>query len=139
MSTITYILDSNPTTEDDKILRDGIVNFNREVVKEKATHFSIFAKDSNNIIGGALVWEHSDALYLDVLWCDENNRKHGIGSKIIQMIQSYARNKNLPKIFVDTFDFQSEAFYLKHGFYRIGVIPQYLLEHDRIYLRKDIF
>jgi len=73
-----------------------------------------------------------------VLWCAENQRKHGIGSKIIEMIENYAKNKKLPKIFIDTFDFQAEAFYLKHGFNRIGVIPPYLLGHDRIYLRKDI-
>jgi RimJ/RimL family protein N-acetyltransferase len=49
-------------------------------------HFSVFAKDESQIIGGALIWEHSDALYIDVLWCDEHYRQKGVGTKIINMI-----------------------------------------------------
>lgn len=138
MNSIQYFIDNSPKPADDKILREGIVNFNREIVKEKATHFSIFAKNNTEIVGGVSVWEHSDALYIDVLWCNEKNRQKGIGTKIIAMIDKIAKDKRLPKIFVDTFAFQAETFYLKHGFYRIGVIPQYLLGYDRIYMRKDI-
>ncbi len=38
MDTIEYTIDQNPNPEDDKLLREGIVNFNREVIKEKASH-----------------------------------------------------------------------------------------------------
>ncbi len=138
MSTFEYVIDNNPSASDDKIIRDGIVNFNSQTINEKATHFSIFAKDGSQIIGGALIWEHSDALYLDVLWCDEHYRKKGVGTKIISMIDEVARNKGLQKIFVDTYAFQAQAFYQKHGFYCIGTIPEYLLGHDRMFMRKDV-
>lgn len=138
MNTIKYILDENPTTENDKIIREGIVAFNKQIIKEQASHFSIFAKHGNKIIGGALIWEHTDALYIDVLWCDENFRKQGIGSKIISMIDNVARNKMLTKIFVDTYEFQASIFYQKHGFYCIGTIPSYLLGYDRIFMQKDL-
>lgn len=138
MNSIKYIIDTNPKSEDDKILRDGIVNFNSEIIKEQATHFSIFAKNNSHIIGGALIWEHSDALYIDVLWCNEKYRKKGIGTKIISMIDAEALNKGLAKIFVDTFSFQAQEFYQKHGFHCIGSIPGYLLGHERIFMRKDI-
>lgn len=138
MDTIEYSIDQNPTPEDDKVLREGIVNFNREVIKEKASHFSIFAKDNTQIVGGALVWEHSDALYIDVLWLNENYRKKGIGTKIISIIDTIAIDKRISKIFVDTYEFQSQEFYQKHGFNSIGIIPEYLLGYDRIFLRKDI-
>ncbi|HCJ1109624.1 TPA: GNAT family N-acetyltransferase [Legionella pneumophila] len=138
MSTFEYVIDNNPSASDDKIIRDGIVNFNSRTINEKATHFSIFAKDGSQIIGGALIWEHSDALYIDVLWCDEHYRKKGVGTKIISMIDDVAINKGLHKIFVDTYAFQAQAFYQKHGFYCIGTIPEYLLGHDRMFMRKDV-
>lgn len=138
MSAIEYSIDHSPKTEDDKTIRDGIVNFNSQFINEKATNFSVFAKDGAKIIGGALIWEHSDALYVDVLWCDENYRQKGVGTEIILMIEEVAINKGLPKIFVDTYAFQAQEFYQKHGFYSIGVIPEYLLGHDRIFMRKDI-
>jgi GNAT superfamily N-acetyltransferase len=138
MSTLEFIIDNSPSASDDKIIRDGIINFNSQIINEQATHFSVFAKDNNQIIGGALIWEHSDALYIDVLWCDVRYRKKGIGTKIISMIEELALNKRLPKIFVDTYAFQAQVFYQKKGFYCIGTIPEYLLGHDRFFLRKDV-
>lgn len=138
MSIIEYLIENNPDAPDDKIIRDGIVDFNGHIINEKATHFSVFAKDGTQIIGGALIWEHSDALYIDVLWCNEKYRKQGIGTKIITMIDGVAKNKGLPKIFVDTYAFQAQDFYKKHGFYCIGIVPEYMLGHDRIFMRKDV-
>jgi len=57
MNPIEYILDNNPSASNDKIIRNGIVNFNSEMINERAMHFSIFAKNNAQIIGGALIWE----------------------------------------------------------------------------------
>ena len=138
MSIVEYFIENNPDASDDKVIRDGIVDFNGHIIDEKASHFSVFAKDDTQIIGGALIWEHSDALYIDVLWCNEQYRKQGIGTKIITMIDDAAKNKGLPKIFVDTYEFQARAFYEKHGFYCIGTITKYLKDYDRIFMRKDV-
>lgn len=138
MNSIEYSIENNPAASDDKVIRDGIVNFNDHIIKEKASHFSIFAKNDTQIIGGALIWEHSDALYIDVLWCNEKNRKQGVGTKIMTMIDGVAKNKGLPKIFVDTYAFQAQDFYKKHGFYCIGIVSEYMLGHDRIFMRKDV-
>ncbi len=138
MNTIDYVLDKDPKAEDDKILRNGIVHFNSQIIKEEATHFSVFAKSNTKIIGGALIWEHSDALYIDILWCDDNYRKKGIGTKIISIIDEVATDKGLSKLFVDTYAFQAKEFYQKHGFYCIGTVPEYLLGYDRIFMRKDV-
>jgi len=138
MSNIQYSIENTPDASDDKVIRNGIVDFNTQIIKEKASHFSIFAKDDTQIIGGALIWEHSDALYIDVIWCNEKYQKQGIGTKIIAMIDDVARNKGLPKIFVDTYEFQAQDFYKKNGFYCIGIIPKYLKDNDRIFMRKDI-
>lgn len=138
MSNIQYSIENSPDASDDKVIRNGIVDFNAQIIREKSSHFSVFAKDGAQIIGGALIWEHSDALYIDVLWCNEQYRKQGIGTKIITMIDDVAKNKRLPKIFVDTYEFQAQAFYEKHGFYCIGTIPKYLKDYDRIFMRKDI-
>ena len=72
MTTIHYVIDHDPKIQSDAVIRDGIVAFNRQVIQEAAAHWSIYAKDEQQtIIGGALIWEHSDALYIDVLWIHE--------------------------------------------------------------------
>lgn len=138
MITIEYTIENNPTAAENKVIRDGVVDFNKQRINETATAFSIFAKNGDQIIGGALIVEISDALYIDELWCDEKYRKSGIGTKIVAMIVEAAENKSLPKIFVDTYEFQAQTFYEKQGFYCIGTIPKYVKNYDRIFMRKDI-
>lgn len=136
MNKIQYTVDQNPTPENDKVLREGIVEFNNSIINEKATHFSVFAKDNEKIIGGALIWEHSDALYIDVLWVDEKCRGHGVGSEIISLIEEKANKKGIRKLFVDTYAFQAQEFYKKNGFEVIGIVPKHLLDHDRVFMKK---
>ncbi len=136
---LDYIIDYHPEAQNDGIIRDGIIHFNKQILKENAKHWSIYVKSERQlIIGGALIWEHSDALYIDVLWVDDAYRGQGIGRNIMQKIENEAKNKGLGKLYVDTFSFQAEEFYTKQGFYRIAIVDDYLLGFDRCYMRKII-
>jgi len=138
LNAVEYIVDNNPRSEDDAIINDGVVAFNNKFITEKLVHFSIFAKHNNLVVGGTSVCESNEALYIDALWCNEDFRKQGLGAKIIDMIYRIAVDKRLSKIFVDTFDFQAPEFYQKQGFHTIGILPKFVLGHDKIFMRKDI-
>ena len=86
MASIKFELKHTPDAEEQKIIRDGIVAFNQAIINDKHTRFNICVKDKENIIAGAIIYQHKDALYLDVLWCFENYRNKGIGSKLIAMV-----------------------------------------------------
>jgi N-acetylglutamate synthase-like GNAT family acetyltransferase len=51
---------------------------------------------------------------LQQILADGKTMHEGIGTQIISMIDDVAKNKSLPKIFVDTYEFQAQAFYEKH-------------------------
>lgn len=136
--TISYECSDTPKTSDDDVIRHGVRAFNQSILKETQQHFSLLAKRAEVIIAGSLIWQHSDALYIDSLWCDTAYRRQGIGSQLMAMLFSIAIDKAIKQIFVDTYDFQAQDFYHKHGFVSIGVIPGYLLGHDRIFLRKAL-
>ena len=138
MENIKFELKNTPDAEEQKVIRDGIVTFNQSIINDKHTSFNICVKDKENIVAGAIIYQHKDALYLDVLWCSENYRNKGIGSKLIAMVDTEAKSKSISKLFVDTYAFQAQEFYKKHGFKVIGTVPEYLLGHDRIFMRKDI-
>lgn len=139
MNTIKIAVDHKPKEASIAALREGIVGFNASFLHEKASQFIITAQNSkNDVIGGATIWEYSDALYIDILWVEENYRDIGIGSRLINTIVEQAQRKNIKKLFVDTYDFQASGFYIKHGFFIIGRLENYLLGHDRIYLRMEI-
>lgn len=136
--TITYVYDKSPETSDDTMIRHGIQDFNQTILKETASHFSLFAKETEIIIAGALIWQHGDALYIDTLWCSEPYRRQGIGSTLMVMLLDIALTKAVTQIFVDTYDFQAQDFYQTHGFECISIVPRYLLNYNRIFLKKSL-
>ena len=138
MNELKFEVKTNPDSEEQKIIRNGIIEFNESIIKDKHECFNIIVKNNENIIAGAIIYQHKDALYIDVIWCLEEYRKNGIGSKLMNMIEDEARNKSIKKLFVDTYAFQAQEFYKKHNFKVISVVPEYLAGYDRIFMRKDI-
>lgn len=133
-----FEINTNPSESDDQIILDGLNEFNAQILGEKSTHFTIFAKDRDTIIAGASIWEHSDALYIKYLWVDEKFRGQNVGATLLNMADDCARQKKLKAIHADTYSFQAQEFYEKHGFNVIDVIENYLLGHDRVFLKKEV-
>lgn len=136
--TIRYECNTTPDAIDDTVVRKGIQTFNQAILKETPHHFSLFAKKAEAIIAGSLIWQQGDALYIDSLWCDAAYRRQGIASQLMTMLFDIALYKSVAQIYVDTYDFQAQDFYRKHGFECIVVIPRYLLGHDRLFLKKSL-
>ncbi len=136
---LDYVINYHPRAQDDAVIRDEIIEFNKQILKETAKHWSIYVKNKQQlIIGGALIWEYSNALYIDVLWVNDAYRGQGIGREILKKIENNVKNKGLAKLYVDTYSFQAEEFYEKQGFYHIARIDDYLLGFDRYFMRKDM-
>ncbi|HEN5674371.1 TPA: GNAT family N-acetyltransferase, partial [Legionella pneumophila] len=66
------VVDTKLLEQQDKMIRDGIVNFNAPFTGSKPERYSIYVKDNeNNIVGGAIVYAHKSSIYVDVLWVSE--------------------------------------------------------------------
>ncbi|CZL28660.1 GNAT family N-acetyltransferase [Legionella pneumophila] len=130
-------VDTKLLEKQDKIIRDGIINFNAPFTGTKPERYSIYVKDNeSNIIGGAIVYAHKSSIYVDVLGVSEKYRGMGIGAELLRSVEAEAIKRGIPVSTLDTFSFQAEGFYLKQGYKHLGTIKNYLEGHDRIYLRK---
>ncbi len=80
------------------------------------------------IVGISVFSRHSYAIYGNFLWVDENYRNKGIGTKLLQFIEIYAKNKGYKAIQGDSISTNEKAhnFYIKHGAEKFG-------EYDNIY------
>ncbi|PUT40733.1 N-acetyltransferase [Legionella taurinensis] len=138
MAKVQFQVEPHPAPQDEAVLRAGIVKFNVSCIHEQASHFCLFARDDGQLIGGASLWQHSDAFYIDVLWFEDNYRRQGLGSALLDRLDKQAVSAGIKKIFVDTFSFQARDFYEKNGFAVIACVPEYLLGHDRYFLKKSL-
>lgn len=95
-------------------------------------------KDKNdNIIAGInCIYYSWKCIYIDALWVKEEYRKAGLGSRLLDDIETTAKEYGCHLVHLDTFDFQAKDFYIKHGYEIYGVLDDCPLEHKRYYLRK---
>lgn len=94
---------------------------------------------NGNIIAGCIAKMYCwNVTYIDTLWVDENYRKSGLGSMLLNIIENTAKEKGCYLVHLDTFDFQAKEFYEKNGYNVFGVIEDCPLNHCRYYLNKKL-
>ncbi|WP_422657619.1 GNAT family N-acetyltransferase [Paenibacillus sp. EC2-1] len=94
--------------------------------------------DNGDIIAGlnsAVCWNWME---IEFLWVEEENRKNGIGKKLLAEAEKIARSKNCTFIKLNTFSFQAPEFYKKYGYKEIAIIENAPLGCNHYYFKKDL-
>ena len=134
----------NCTNNDADYICDRLVEYNlRQVEKTQKVDFVNINKkvvDENNIIiAGCIAKMYCwNIVYVDILWVDEQYRKHGLGTKLLNEIEKIAIEEKCNLIHLDTFDFQAKDFYIKQGYEVFGVLEDCPANHCRYYLKKKL-
>lgn len=133
------IVDHTPSMSDNAVVREGIISFNANILGEREKAFSVFLKnDLGKVLGGIQAFVGSESVYIDILWIEENLRKQGYGTKLLDAAEREGIKNGCIFSLLDTWDFQAEKFYLKKGYERIGELKNYWLGHSKIFLRKNL-
>jgi len=99
----------------------------------------VIKNESGNEIAGILAGiGYWNGLEIKILWVDENYRKKGLGTKLLQHLEKIAKEKGVTVAMLDTFDFQAEEFYIKNGYLSIGEVKNFPSGHRRIYFSKRL-
>ncbi len=134
------VVDYAPTEADNALVREGIVAFNENILGERDKAFSIFLKnDLGKVFGGIQAFMGTESIYIDILWVEKNLQNQGYGTQLLNTAEREAIKNGCVFSAVDTFDFQSEEFYLKNGYERIGELKNYWLGHSKLFLRKNLY
>ncbi len=108
------------------LIRQNLHNYNRKncswilnnskETPSQINYHNIAIYDENKLVGGSSGYIAWQWYFLDEFWIDEKYRKRGIGTKIINVIEQFAKENNLLGVRVETWDFQSKGFYEKMGY-----------------------
>jgi GNAT superfamily N-acetyltransferase len=122
----------------------GLKQYNRNYIPEhlrdqyQVVNYYVQDEESGQVCGGMIGRNFWDIFAIDILWLDEKLRKHGYGSKLIQMAEDKARELKCSMIKLDTLSFQALGFYQKHGFEVYGQIEGVAGEYTHYYLVKKL-
>ena len=97
-----------------------------------------FKNAQGEIVGGIYGDAFIGCIEADRFWVAEDYRGRGLGTKLMEMMQTEARKIGCTIMYLATFSFQAPLFYEKLGFERFGSLE---LEDgvEKILYRKLLF
>jgi GNAT superfamily N-acetyltransferase len=93
-------------------LRAGLLNTQPLVLSVRDSVGNVMAG-----LTGELFW---NALYVEVLWVDEQYRGEGYGAALLEHAEKVACEHFCEAVYLSTFGFQAPSFYIRQGYKVIG-------------------
>ena len=133
-------MNRHPSETETDYIREALNQFNcAHVGDDGHTPLNLIEYDADgNIIGGLLGGTYWGWMYIDILWVREDHRRHGIGSRLLTDAEKEAVRRGCHHVHVDTMSWQAPAFYQKHGYEVIGVLPDIPLGNQKYLLMKAL-
>ena len=133
-------MNRHPSETETDYIREALNQFNcAHVGDDGHTPLNLIEYDADgSIIGGLLGGTYWGWLYIDILWVREDHSRHGIGSRLLTDAEKEAVRRGCHHVHVDTMSWQAPAFYQKHGYEVIGVLPDIPLGNQKYLLMKAL-
>jgi GNAT superfamily N-acetyltransferase len=121
-------LNVEATDEDLGLLHKGLMDHVSKYVSgdTSATSINLGLKDaSGNLIGGLHSWTTLNNLIFEYVWIDEEHRRKGFGTRLMQEVERIAKEKNCIASQAYCFSFQAPEFFQNNGYLMLGVSHGY--------------
>jgi predicted N-acetyltransferase YhbS len=130
----------NPTDEEREAILTPLRAYNAaQAGPGNPQPLALLVRDDNGeILGGLYGRFFYQWLFIELLSVPEQARGQGLGSKLMQMAEDLAREKECVGIWLDTFDFQAPEFYKRLGYSELGQIADYPPGHKRFFFQKRL-
>jgi len=129
-----------PSSTDAPTVRDRLDFYNVGVTGD-STYYPvnlILRSERNEVLGGLLGSIWGGWLHISILWVDPSERGKDWGTKLMDLAEAYARERNCHSVHLDTHTFQARPFYEARGYEVFGTLDDYPKGHKRFYLKKKL-
>lgn len=109
-----------------------------EKTNTQTQKYCICAKENREIIAVSKGGIFKNSLFISEFIVKKSKRNSGIGKKLIEKTEDYAKQAGCKNIWVDTYEYQAPEFYLKNNFVEKNRIKNYRGKDARIFFEKEI-
>lgn len=138
---LTLVSESHPAAAAVEAVRAGLLAFNVCHVGQEPSPGAVhlFLRDEpGTVVGGLLGWWRWGWLYVDKLWVADAYRQRGYGSQLLQTAEAQAIAAGCTDAVLDTFSFQAQGFYKRHGYAVYAALEGFPPGHRQLFLRKRL-
>ncbi|WP_055668584.1 GNAT family N-acetyltransferase [Desnuesiella massiliensis] len=135
-----HILNLSPSEEDILKIRRKLQDYNSHFFEIKdEPNFTISEIDEyNELIGGIVCTIAGQWLEIDFLWVKDDQRRKGLGKKLLFEAEKIGIKNKCTKAFLTTMNFQAKPFYLKHGYEIVYIQKCYPLINEKYFMEKTL-
>lgn len=131
---------SIPTIAEVDLLHDKMDKFNAMQLsfKGEVEVLKDYVIKNNGIVVAGIrsCFYLNECLAINSLFVDEQYRHQGLGSFLLNKVETEVKELGAKLVHLDTFDFQAKDFYLAHGYEIFGILENCPKGHKRYYLKK---
>lgn len=123
MNNLKFIpIEGDPNPEDKKVMVDGMLAYHASKGHpRKSDTYTVLVKDeSSKLLGCVIVSFMWNGMSIQTLWVDESVRSHGLGKKLMAMVEAEGIRRGCTIAYTDTFTWQAPGFYEKLGYTLYG-------------------
>lgn len=107
--------------------------------EHQAVPLVVLAETDSGIIGGLLAETQLSWLRIGIMAVDPRHRSQGIGAALLAEAEREAVARGCKHAYVDTMAYQAPDFYLKHGYTKVGEIPDWDSHgHTKFFFTKPL-
>ena len=123
-----------------RTLLDGMRVFNRQSIPDLYSRkITVVVRDKSGAVrGGTIGRIAGDSMYVEVVWNDDEARSHGLGRRMMRLLEDEARKSGAREAWLYTMSFQAKPFYEKLGYTQFAELPWLGGKHHRHFMRKDL-
>ncbi|MCW8418685.1 GNAT family N-acetyltransferase [Fluoribacter dumoffii] len=123
-----------------KIIYENLKKFNESIIgKYEAKPFVIYAKnDESEVFGGIKGDLFGSMCRVFTVWIHERYRGKGLGRRLFEKLDVFAKENHCNMIQLDTAEFQAKGFYEKMGYQVVATLPENFMGYTSYILRKKL-
>ncbi|MGG5322585.1 hypothetical protein IGJ83_002456 [Enterococcus pernyi] len=129
-------------TKNKELTLSELESYTKKIVPELEQEYqqiSFVYESEGTILGRIVGFIHWDHLQIELFYVSNNTQGQGIGTKLLNHVESIAKQQNKSYIFLETMSFNAPKFYEKHGYEVVGKIVNSPMENQiRFFYKKDI-
>ncbi len=137
-SSLILTREDAPAPETVRAFSDGLNSYNARFFPgaDWSPRWLIGRDAAGEVRSGCRFVFEMDWTFVNWLWIAEPYRRQGEGTRLLNAVETEARERGKHGVYLDTFGFQAPLFYPKRGYAEFGRLADFPAGFDRIWFMK---